>query len=159
MNKDEVKICQDFNKLLSDLVLYHQINNPDSFMYYHIPNGQKAGGQFLAKKICAKIRRFDIMGWLIKEFSTFASIMGTQEKLMGTRRGVPDYFFSWEDDEGSQRLGYLECKVPNGTVTPEQKAFEEYCNLTGIPHAYFYSHTQGLRILQLWGVLKESCIF
>jgi hypothetical protein len=44
MYKDEVQICSEFKKELEDLILYNQVYHTASFMWYHIPNGQKAAG-------------------------------------------------------------------------------------------------------------------
>lgn len=134
-NHSEDEICAAFVRALLDLERYHQIVNPESFMWYHIPNGQRAGGNVTAR-----------------------AIAGARDRRLGARRGVPDYCFHWRDAEGTPWIGYLEAKSSEGSLSPEQKAFSRYCEREQIPFAVFRTMQHGLRILQQWGIIKPEAI-
>lgn len=155
----EADMCRAFVDALRDLQLYHQIINPDSFLWYHIPNGQSADeGAFFGFlfKICPQLRTFKDV--LHKALLYARKIAGAKDKALGAMPGVPDYFFMWRDSENTPFIGYLEAKSKTGELSKEQGKFRAYCMRESIPYAEFRDHIQGLKILQEWGVIKEGAI-
>jgi hypothetical protein len=133
--QSEDEICAGFVTALRDLETYNQIINPEAFMWFHIPNGQRAGGN-----------------------ATSRAIAGARDKRLGALRGVPDYCFHWSTEDGTPWVGYLEAKTLIGTLSPEQKAFRAYCLKTGVPFDVFRTVQRGLQILQSWGIIKQGAV-
>ena len=155
--KEEEKMCRAFNSQFNEILLYHQVNNPDSLMWYHVPNGQKAAGSYVAKKLCGKLNRMDMIGWVTGELNTQGAIAGKGDQLMGARRGVPDYEFHWTGD--TNMTGFIEVKDPTqGVISSEQTEFQKWCIRTGRYHAFAYSVGEMFSILQEWGIIKKETI-
>lgn len=128
----EHQMCRQFVLSLKTLITANQINNPESFMWFHIPNGQTAGSSKIAR-IAA----------------------GKRDKAIGARAGVADYEFIWRNEYGNQ-FGFLEAKYGTNGLQENQRLFRDYCDNNDIPFAVFKSVDSGLRILQEWGIIKQG---
>lgn len=132
--QSEDELCRAFIKELDALLLYNQINNPESFKIWHNDNGQRAGSD-LSRKIAGK-----------------------RAKLMGGLKGLPDYTLLWRDAKFTPFTGFLEAKTKEGEATKEQEDFIRYCHRENIPIAIFRTVPQAFRIMQEWGIIKETAI-
>lgn len=160
MYKDEAEICRKFVEAFSALISYGQVNNPDELMWYHIPLGQKAAGYFVAEQICTFFGRKDhaAINFVKKKLATFAAIMGKRDRDLGARKGTPDLYFSFRNEEGDFVIGYIEVKVPGGKVQPEQVEFREYCVRVGLHHSYETDPWDIIKRLQEWGLVKSTAV-
>ncbi len=156
--KSEDHMCEVFNKQLEALVIYKQVNLVESFKWWYVPNGQRAGGNALAKNICGHLRRMDAIAYVKKQLQVFAAIMGARDKRLGAKRGVFDYTFHWTDKHGVKCSGFIEMKMPNGALSPEQEDFKEWCIREKRPYAVCTGPTEALKVLQEWGLIKSSAI-
>lgn len=156
----EDEICYSFKEILEGLVLYNQIINPDYFVWYHIPNGQRAGGKGLVG-ILTKAFPFlkAHVPQLQKIVSTQAAIAGSRDKNMGALRGVADYYFSFWNEKEELCIAYIEMKYGKGTLSEHQKAFAERVMKQGCYYGVAYSPQEALYFLKEWGALKPNCIF
>lgn len=159
MHKDESALCREFCRQFQQVIDYNMINRPDSLMWYHIPNGQRSGGWALTETIC---KAFPMMAphkqKLFKMISQYGGIAGRMDKLLGARKGVPDYFFSWRNADNVPFIGYLEAKIGKGELTPEQEVFFRHCQKDGIYAAEFRTVDDALKTLKSWGVISERFI-
>lgn len=124
-------MCRQFVISLNKLITANQINNPESFMWYHIPNGQSAGRSEIARMVAGK-----------------------RDKAIGARAGAPDYCFHWKNSLMS--VGYLEAKHGKNGLQDNQKTFRDWCDNNLIPYAVFRSVDEGLQILQDWEIIKKG---
>lgn len=69
-------------------------------------------------------------------------------RALGMIQGTPDYLFLWHG--GSLAM---EFKAKGGYQTDGQKAFEQWCNVVGVPYFVVRSTAQGLSILRDYGRL------
>jgi hypothetical protein len=134
---EEQSICSTFMGMLHMALNLNQVNNAQHFMFYHIPNGQRSGNR------------------------TQRIIQGKLDKIMGARKGVPDYFFSWLATDLKEEMpfckhGYLEAKTPKGRLLPEQRDFKNFCETAGVNYAIFKSPEEGINILKKWGIIKQN---
>jgi VRR-NUC domain len=82
-------------------------------------------------------------------------------KAMGTKNGFPDWLFlipeSTMHGDSLARTGrfepaFIELKVPDGYLTPEQKEFRDMCHAMNIKWALCRSYEQVRDTLIEWGV-------
>lgn len=158
--KNEDELCTKFVEQFAELVRYSQVYNPDKLIWYHIPNGQRAGGWGLVDLLCKKIpvlqpfrkKVFDIV-------NGYGKIAGARDKRLGALKGVPDYFFSFWDKNGDLCFGWLEAKTKTGRLTPEQVLFRDNARKQGAYVGEFRSIEQAFELLKSWGLIKDGCIF
>jgi len=134
INPSEQSICIGFNDALLLAKTANKIKCGEDFVWFHIPNGQRAGSN-----------------------KSLRMLAGGIEKRMGTLKGVPDYFLMWT--EGNVvKFGYMEAKSKTGALKPEQKKFRDYCKDKNIPWALFRSIKEGVDVLKEWDVVDEGFI-
>src|SRR5687767_3288367 len=78
----------------------------------------------------------------------FAAIYMAKAKAMGLIKGSADFVFVWPNGGG-----WIELKTDEGRLTPEQKAFREWCKDTGAHHALCRSVAEVEEKLFEWGAL------
>lgn len=62
------------------------------------------------------------------------AIRQSQLMAMGLRPGVADLIVWWPAGNGAVTQGYLEVKTPAGRQSRQQKKFERFCQLNGVPY-------------------------
>lgn len=125
-NQTEAQICIEFMRLVN-----LAIQQGEAALYltvFHIPNGQRAGGD-------GKLR----------------AIQGGKDKQMGALKGAPDYCAFWWG--GGM---FLEAKTTSGRQTAEQRDFAERCALAGHKYRIFRSAVEGIEILTEQGAIRPN---
>lgn len=69
-------------------------------------------------------------------------------RALGMHTGTSDYLFLWSDGSAA-----LEAKSPDGSLSPSQRDFRDWCNANGVPFYVFKTAQDGLNILRGLGVL------
>lgn len=80
-----------------------------------------------------------------------AAIRMALAKAMGLIKGSADYVFVWP-----QGGAWIELKAKSGSLSPEQRDFQLWCETTGVRHAVCKSLEQVVEKLFQWGVLTTS---
>lgn len=80
------------------------------------------------------------------------AMRGRQLNLKGRKKGVPDYLVMWKDN-----LGFIEAKADKGIISPKQKEFAERVFSLGHKHAFCFSASEILKVIEAWiGIKKTS---
>ena len=134
------------------LAIYHQLLMPPrSCMHPKGPEDQ----------ICFKLANA-LRGWTVEDklnavwFHPANEVsdgdkfhFGNKLKAMGKVSGVSDYVFG--NGEG---MYCLEIKSKKGSLTHNQKAFFDWCEIKGVKHAVAKSFEEAKTQLMEWGILK-----
>ena len=78
-----------------------------------------------------------------------AKIRYAVAKALGMITGTADYLFLWNDGGAA-----LEMKAKHGVQTDNQKHFQAWCVMMGVPYYVVYSADEGESILRNLGILK-----
>lgn len=70
-------------------------------------------------------------------------------KALGMITGTADYLFLWSDGAAA-----LEVKAKRGVQTEEQRHFQVWCGMMGVPYFVVYSADEGESTLRNLGILK-----
>ena len=76
--------------------------------------------------------------------------LAARMKASGLRAGVADLCIMFPEG----RVAWLELKTLKGRQTPEQKNFEEVCDVLGHRYGLAHSLDEAIDILKRWGALK-----
>ena len=115
----ERQICVAFARCI--FVLEATKYFPEGTIWFHIPNGQRAGSDDRARQIAGAI-----------------------DKSMGVKTGVSDYLFA----APGKPILWLEAKAPYGSQSTAQADFEEQALKGGHYYKVFRSPEEGLAAVE-----------
>ena len=100
------------------------------------------------------LRKPDVLMFHVANERRCSEKEGSFLKSLGVVAGVPDLIFVMPGGITC----WMEIKVPNGRLTPEQRAFHDV--LTANEHRCVVVHSldEAIHIMQLWNVIKTAAV-